>query len=105
MVCGKSCLALSSCSAISSPARIATSLAGGCCVAVLTCRDCAGNCGPSPPLSSGGLAVVLRNAGTDDRPGAGGEAGNGRSLRLPVLHRAFHHGLLGSGGMVGGPAS
>ena len=50
---------------------------------------------PASPVSAGRMAVVSRDDGSDDRPGAGRPSGNGRSLRLSSLRRHLHHGLLG----------
>ena len=48
---------------------------------------------------AGRLVMVSGDAGTDDRIGAGGAAGDGRSLRLSAFYRAVPYDLLGRGGM------
>jgi hypothetical protein len=55
-----------------------------------------GDRGQEISISDGGLVVVSGNAGADDRAGAGGSAGHGRSLRLSFIHRTVCNVVLGS---------
>jgi hypothetical protein len=52
---------------------------------------------PAASLPHCGMVVVPDHASPHDRPGAGGRAGDGRSLRLRVLCRIVPDGLLGRG--------
>ena len=55
-----------------------------------------GECAAAP-LSNDGMALVSGDAGAHDRLGAGRQPGNGRSLRLSLLHWSVHYDLLGGG--------
>ena len=48
------------------------------------------------PLLAGGLAVVSRHHGPDDRPGAGGPTGNGRPLCLSAAAGSFSSWFAGA---------
>ncbi len=81
------------------PSGLAANGASDGGVTLPVCRYCAGSRGASPALLSHRLVVVSGNSGADDRIGAGGAAGDGRSLRLSAFYRTVPYDLLGRGGM------